>query len=86
MGIVVTYMPADEVSPLPNNMKEYTFESHVAFKEWVLSYVCGTCLIDFEDFYNKVPETLEDWLSMGCGCEIRIEDKNNMVYWNDGMT
>lgn len=85
MSITVLYMPGFEKSPLPNGDKEHTFLTHDAFKEWVATYVCGACLLDFENEYGQQAETLKDWLDGGCGCEIHITDPDNLIYWNDRM-
>ena len=84
--ITVHFAPAGETSPLPNGDRTHNFRDHRAFKEWVLGYVCGSCLIDFELETGRSAETLGDWLSQGCGCEIDIEDPNNLIYWNDAMS
>jgi hypothetical protein len=84
--ITVTYGPAGEASPLPNGKSEYTFTGFEAFKDWVQGYVCVHCLVDF--YYcnrNTAPSTLKDWLEMGCGCEIYIEDPNDMIDWDIKM-
>ena len=85
MPITVLYMPAGEKSPLPNGNREHLFITHNEFKEWVATYVCGSCLLDFENEYGKPAETIGDWLEGGCGCEIDVDDPNNMIYWNDAM-
>lgn len=83
MTIKVVYLPAGETSPLPKGNKEHTFLSYLVFKEWVIQYVCIHCLKDFEEFYGKQPKTLGDWLAMGCGAEIYIEDLDKLIYWDD---
>ena len=78
--IKVTYLPEFEKSPLPNEDTVHNFIDHRAFKEWVLGYVCGSCLLGFETATGRSADTLEDWLSQGCGCEIEIEDPDNLGY------
>jgi len=84
--ITVEWYPAGEDSPFPDNSAtEWNFVSHEEFKEWVQGYVCQHCLIDFLDFRGKEPETLKDWLDMGCGCEIGITDNGKIIKWDDQM-
>ena len=84
--IVVEYYPCGEPSPFPDpNEKEWVFESHEDFKSWVQGYVCVHCLVDFNEFVGRKPETLKDWLHMGCGCEIGVTDVDNTVNWEDRM-
>ncbi len=84
--IIVEYYPAGEASPLPNGETVHLFKTFEDFKEWVQSYVCIHCLVDFYDFYdNAIPSTLKDWLDMGCGCEIGVEDPNDLIDWDSKM-
>lgn len=84
--IVVEYYPAGEPSPFPDSSaREWTFDTHEQFKDWVQGYVCVHCLVDFLEFTGKEPVTLHDWLHMGCGCEIGVTDENNMINWDDPM-
>lgn len=84
--ITVEWYPAGEDSPFPDpKATEWTFNSHQEFKEWTQGYVCNYCLVDFLEFTGKEPETLKDWLSMGCGCEIGVTDENEIIYWEDKM-
>lgn len=83
--IIVTYIPSGESSPLPNGKTECRFDDFQTFKEWVQGYVCIHCLVDFYDFNEKIPVTLSDWLDMGCGCEIFIEDDSDMIDWDSKM-
>ena len=84
--IVVDFYPAGERSPFPDSSKtQWSFATHEEFKQWVQSYVCIHCLVDFYDFNQKDPETLHDWLDMGCGCEIGVTDEQNMINWDDKM-
>lgn len=84
--IVVEYYPAGEPSPFPDSTaREWSFASHDQFKDWVQCYVCVHCLIDFFEFTGKEPVTLEDWLEMGCGCEIGVLDPQNLINWDDKM-
>lgn len=80
--IIVEYYPSGEQSPLPNGERMYKFDTFIEFKQWVQNYVCVHCLVDFYDFNEVVPSTLEHWLDMGCGCEIGIEDQDNIIDWN----
>lgn len=85
--IVVEYYPAGEKSPFPNpDVNEWIFETHDDFKQWVQGYVCTSCLVDFLEFRGFVPETLADWLDMGCGCEIGVTDEDKIINWEDRMT
>jgi len=77
--IAVTYLPSDERSPLPGDVRECRFDDFTAFKQWVQDYVCIHCLLDFYQFTYKAPTTLGEWLDMGCGCEIFIEDENDII-------
>lgn len=84
--IVVEYLPAGEKSPFPDpDQITWEFKTHQEFKEWVQDYVCVHCLVDFLDFRGKEPETLSDWLDMGCGCEIDVIDESNLIQWDDLM-
>lgn len=84
--IEVEYYPVFLIaSPLPNKEKEYIFQTYEEFKEWVQSYVCVNCLLDFELFTCRQPKTIHDWLEMGCGCEIGIADPDNIIQWEDEM-
>ena len=83
--IQVEYYPAYEGSPLPDGNKCYNFETFESFKDWVQSYVCRACLLDFKDCAGRNPETIKDWLEMGCGCEIGVTDDTNMIDWNSKM-
>ena len=84
--ILVEYLPWSEPSPFPDPTQNvWKFENHKDFKEWVQEYVCEHCLVDFLDFRGREPETLSDWLDMGCGCEIEVTDKSNLIHWNDQM-
>lgn len=83
--IAVEFMPAGERSPLPHGERIYNFLSFSEFKKWVQGYVCIHCLNDFKDMTEKDPETIEDWLSMGCGYEIYIEDPNTLIDWDAKM-
>lgn len=86
MTIKVEYYPAFEKSPFPNpDVSEWEFESHEEFKEWVQGYVCVHCLIDYEEWTGKQPTTLGHWLHMGCGCEIGVDDTDNIIDWDDEM-
>ena len=85
-GIIVEYLPFGEPSPFPEPDKcTWEFKTHQEFKEWVQGYVCVHCLVDFLDFRGKEPETLADWLNMGCGCEIEVTDDSNLINWDDKM-
>lgn len=85
-SIVVEYYPAGEPSPFPDpSVTEWQFKTHDEFKRWVQGYVCIHCLIDFFEFTGKEPETLHDWLHMGCGCEIGVTDDSNLIDWDDKM-
>lgn len=84
--ITVTYLPSGETSPLPNNQEEYTFANVYSFYDWVQSYACFGCLVDFYQLYDKKPETLEDWLCMGCGTEISIDDTMDAIDWDRKMS
>lgn len=87
MSIVVEWYPSGEDSPFPDpKTTEWEFGSHKEFKEWVQGYVCVHCLVDFLDFTKREPETLKDWLNMGCGCEIGVTDTDNIIKWDDKMT
>jgi hypothetical protein len=84
--ITVEWYPAGEDSPFPDPKAiEWAFNSHEEFKEWVQGYVCVHCLVDYLGFRGKEPETLKDWLNMGCGCEIGITDESSMINWNAPM-
>ncbi len=83
--IVVTFLPSGEASPLPGGLKTYAFIDFDEFKQWVQAYVCFWCLVDFKDFAEKDPVTIADWLSMGCGCEIRIESDEGDIDWDAPM-
>ena len=83
--ITVEYMPAVEKTPLPHGGKIYVFLSFGEFKQWVYSYVCNNCLIDYRDWEGNDPETIADWLAFGCGCEIYIEDPNDRIDWSSKM-
>ena len=84
--IIVNYLPVFLTSsPLPNGKQSCSFSSYEDFKTWVKSYVCIHCLEDFEEFYERKPTTVSDWLSMGCGCEIEIIDESNAINWKDFM-
>jgi hypothetical protein len=85
-SIVVEFYPAGEKSPFPNpDVSDWTFNSHDELKQWVQDYVCIHCLVDFYDSHQKDPETLDDWMSMGCGCEVGVTDDSNMINWDDRM-
>jgi len=85
-SIVVEYYPAGEKSPFSDPDKTmWTFETHEQFKQWVQGYVCVYCLVDFTSFNSRRPETLHDWLEMGCGCEIGVTDESNLIVWSDTM-
>jgi hypothetical protein len=85
-SIVVEWYPAGEYSPFPDKeAPEWAFSSHEEFKEWVQGYVCVHCLVDFLDFTGREPETLKEWLGMGCGCEIGVTDESGMIRWDDKM-
>jgi hypothetical protein len=84
--ILVEYLPYGEASPFPDPTQNvWRFETHKDFKEWVQDYVCLHCLVDFLDISGKEPESLSDWLQMGCGCEIGVTDEHNMIKWDDKM-
>lgn len=83
--IKVEYYPSGEKSPLPEGNSEYSFETFEDFKGWVQKYVCVHCLIDFYDCNDRKPKTIDDWLDMGCGCEIGIEDPQDMIDWESEM-
>jgi hypothetical protein len=83
--IVVTYLPAGETSPLPGGLKTYGFIDFDEFKQWVQDYVCVHCLVGFKDFAGRDPETILDWLEMGCGCEIDIDYDKGDIDWNSSM-
>jgi hypothetical protein len=81
--ITVEWYPYGEASPFPDSTAtEWEFSSHEEFKEWVQDYVCVHCLVDFLDFTKREPETLKDWLGMGCGCEIGVTDQSNIINWD----
>lgn len=85
--IKIEYIPSFITSsPLPNGEKTYEFCTFAEFKDWVQSYVCIHCLVDFAMSNNRSPETLSEWLDMGCGCEIDIEDDTNQIDWASKMT
>ena len=85
--IKVEYLPFSTNTPLPDPTKtEWVFESHADFKQWVQNYVCIHCLVDFYDLKRQDPKTLDDWLTMGCGCEIDVTDEENEILWDDLMT
>lgn len=85
-SIIVEYLPVCEKSPFPNPTQDkWEFKTHQEFKEWTQGYVCVHCLVDFLDFRGKEPETLNDWLDMGCGCEIEVIDESNLIQWDDVM-
>lgn len=83
--IKVTYMPAYERSPLPEDAREYIFLTFQEFKEWVQNYVCTSCLLDFYDMNGEDPSDLGDWLDMGCGCEIEIDEGEYPIDWHSPM-
>jgi hypothetical protein len=84
--ITVEYYPVFiTTSPLPNGKQFDTFNSHEEFVSWVKTYVCKHCLEDFKDFYGRPATTLDDWLDMGCGCEIGVEDPDNLINWYEAM-
>jgi hypothetical protein len=83
--IEVEYYPSgSSLFPDPKSSK-WHFANAQALYDWVQSYVCQACLVDFYEFHGKYPETLKDWLDMGCGCEIGITDNHNMIDWNYAM-
>lgn len=83
--INVFYLPAGELGPFENGSREKSFETSADFKEWVRSYVCSSCLKDFRDFTGKEAKTIMDYLSMGCGCEIFVEDYSDLIDWDEDM-
>lgn len=84
--ITVEYLPSDPVSPFPDSTQfTWKFETYSEFKEWVQGYVCVHCLVNFEELNGRQPKTLKDWLDMGCGCEIMIDDDRGLVDWEDEM-
>lgn len=83
--ITVDYYPAGERSPLPNGKETYDFNTFQEFKDWVQSYVCVHCLVEYQELENEEPSTLSHWLEMGCGCEIGIEDPKDMIDWDAKM-
>lgn len=83
--ITVTYLPAYENTPFKDNETQCVFQSHEDFKEFVRGYVCNSCLKDFKDFCERDAVSVADYLDMGCGCEIDIEDPNNLIRWDESM-
>jgi hypothetical protein len=81
--IKVIYLPAGEPGPFVDGAREGIFESHDDFKSWVKSYVCGYCLEDFEEFTGRKAVSVADYMAMGCGCEVEVEDPENIVNWED---
>lgn len=61
---------------------ELKFNNFNDFVEWCKGYVCKACYKDFETHYGGKVETLSNLLAMGCGCEIKIEDPQNLIDWN----
>lgn len=72
--IAVRYLPAMNRSegPFGNYLNTQKFASQKEFVDWVYGYVCIHCLHDYKAFYGRDPETLGEWLDMGCGAEIEI--------------
>ena len=79
--IRVTYMPSGEAGPFENSATEKDFETFNEFKDFVKNYVCEHCLVDFKDWEDRETLTIADYLSMGCGAEIFVEDEENMIDW-----
>lgn len=83
--IAVTYMPAGEPGPFKDGATEGVFNTHAEFKSWVKSYVCEHCLVDFEEFTGRKATSIGDYMAMGCGCEVYIEDPENIIDWDEEM-
>ena len=81
--ITVTYLPAGERGPFKDGATEGVFNTHAEFKRWVKSYVCEHCLESFEDFIGRKAISIGDYMEMGCGCEVHVEDPNNLIDWED---
>ena len=81
--ITVTYLPSGERGPFKDGATEGVFNTHDEFKAWVKSYVCEHCLEDFEDFTERKAVSVADYMSMGCGCEVYVEDPENIIDWED---
>lgn len=79
--ITVTYLPADELGPFMGG--KGIFETHDDFKAWVKNYVCNHCLEHFEEFTGRKATSVGDYMAMGCGCEVDVEDPNNLIDWDD---
>jgi len=84
--IVATFLPSGEKSPLPGGLEIYAFFNFDEFKRWVQDYVCVNCLVDFKELMGKDPSTIEDWLEMGCGCELDLEYDEGDIDWEAKMT
>lgn len=81
--ITVIYAPSDNGSIGPNGEKIMIFNTHAEFRDWVPTYVCSSCIEDFREWNERDPVTISDYLSHGCGCEIDIDDPDNLIYWDD---
>ena len=76
--ITVTYAPNDSGSIGPNGEKELIFYTHADFRDWVKWYVCDECRSRGDG-----SNTIGDYLSSGCGCEIAIHDPHDKIFWDD---
>jgi hypothetical protein len=81
--ITVTYLPSGERGPFPDGATEGVFNTHAEFKAWVKAYVCEHCLVDFEELTGRNATSIGDYMAMGCGCEVDVEDPNNLIDWDD---
>lgn len=83
--IKVSYLPSDGANIFGTGERDHEFNTFDEFVVWVRNYVCEYCLDDFREYANREPITIEDWLSMGCGCELDIEDDHDMIDWDFKM-
>ena len=77
--ITVTYLPAGERAPFKDGATEGAFNTHADFKAWVKNYVCEYCLVDFEEETGRKAVSIGDYMAMGCGCEVYVEDSENII-------